>query len=362
MACFGVATEPESRQAGKGRGHLSPRVSDGFEFVRKLGVGIGLLHAIEAKSGLEDRKGRAVRRRAVWHRSFVGGFSCSSEKAMSVLDVAAECCEPCRCNEHRWVRHQGARGESIDPFAERSQPAGQHVLDPLCTEEFGSWLVVPRCQGVVDGSSRVTVLQPPFVGMTMGETPLGLRKSGELTLQRFGQEIVEAIPVAVCAGRHQQEVGPRELLQPYGRVLPPRHVVTQVAGQRSEDRPRWQDRTVIVLEIVDHLFHQVGADRSVRCGCAFAQGVGSLRDRGQVDTCRPALGDLLYPSGSITILPPAEAPQSSRRLLFSEPEVRAIDHEEFPPSLEVRQGECGSLASSEREMHGCREMIDEVLQ
>ena len=132
------------------------------------------------------------------------------------------------------------------------------------------------------------------VGRTLPERDL--LGGVEQRAQVVGEQVVEAVPVALEVERDQEQVHPLGALEQGGTVLAPGQLPAQPGGEPLGDRDPHEEGPELGIEPPEHLGGQVVEDEPLGAGegvdDAEGRGLVTQRDRGKLEARDPALGAL----------------------------------------------------------------------
>jgi hypothetical protein len=241
---------------------------------------------------------------------------------------------PCQQQQRPGVDQLG--GERRQPSLERGPLAAQRDRVGVPLHQPGGPGRVPGGQGVPDGVVGESVrLRPRGRGAVQLRHPLGplLRQAHP---QQVGEQVVEAPPAADLVQRHQDKVGPLDLLQQRLAVGPPGDRVAQRPRQPLQDRGLQQEPPQVLRLAVQHLLGQEVQHIPVAAGGRRHEPgrvrLAAQRQPGKLQARHPPLG----PRGQrrhrrLGQVAPDRAAQQRRRLLGGEAQV-ALAHLGQPPA------------------------------
>ena len=134
-------------------------------------------------------------------------------------------------------------------------------LDQVCGP-----LGVPGSQGVANRVRRRSLLLKPEAGLTVQRRESAGLIRLEMHLEKFGKQVVVAVPVALVVQRYHEEVAPLQGFQACAAPGLARHGVAQRAAQPLQHGRVQQKLTNLFGLMVQHLFHQIIHDVAVVSG------------------------------------------------------------------------------------------------
>ena len=200
------------------------------------------------------------------------------------------------------------------------------------------------------------------VGRTLPQRDLLL--GIEQRAQVVGEQVVEAVPLALQVEWDEEQVHPLGALEQGGTVLAPGQLPAQPGREPLGDRDPHEERPELGIQPPEHLGGQVVEDEPLGAGEGVddveGRGLVTQRDRRKLESCDPSLRAFDESSEVLVVeIEPGPVSEIGRRLVGREPEIVRTQLDQAPMGAQSRQRERGVLAGDDDEMDERRPLFDQ---